>query len=265
MCGSVELVASTDGSKLTFEHETLRWDSSISRNDACYHIIKNEAYAFKSGKVFVRFSTIGTDVAIHLNGGKDFRNADIQIIENNSPAAVEYTYSIDQNSYIFIFVNSLSDGSTNTLYKFEYWTEGENWEWYEAIVPLWMTTFDLAGTAETIRNGALLISFGGCAILMCIAACIYCCFRKFARDMGMVVQEPPLATDASLGDEEFKLPKGKDHKELTEEPGMDPENDVQMTEFSGKMDSQAQLEQAGAQTTNIFMGDEPAVIKETRK
>lgn len=39
----------------------------------------------------------------------------------------------------------MADGSTNTLYKFEFWTEGERWEWYEEIIPTWYRNFDLEG------------------------------------------------------------------------------------------------------------------------
>lgn len=58
-------------------------------------MIKNEPYAYKSGKVYVRFENISADVAVHLNAGSEVGNAKGVIVVNNTRAAVDYTYSAD--------------------------------------------------------------------------------------------------------------------------------------------------------------------------
>lgn len=61
----------------------MRWDTTYDRYDACYYEIANDENAFKSGKLFIRFTAIDSDISVHVNGGSDYKNAFGVIIEGN--------------------------------------------------------------------------------------------------------------------------------------------------------------------------------------
>lgn len=66
--------------------------------------------------LMVRFIEIGEDIEVHLNGGIDYKNASIVVIEGNSTVQVGEVYSIDQETGLVITIHSTSDGSENTAY-----------------------------------------------------------------------------------------------------------------------------------------------------
>lgn len=45
-------------------------------------------------------------------------------------------------------MHSTKDGSSDTLYAFEFWTEGEDWPWYDWPELLYRKHFDLEGTED---------------------------------------------------------------------------------------------------------------------
>ena len=54
----------------------------------------------------VRFTEIGDDIEVHLNGGLDFKNASIVVIEGNATVQLGETYSVDQDTGLVINIHS---------------------------------------------------------------------------------------------------------------------------------------------------------------
>jgi hypothetical protein len=66
----------------------MRWDSQNNRFTACYHTIANEEYAFTNGELFIKFTVIGADVEVHVNGGLNPYDALKELITDNAPAEI---------------------------------------------------------------------------------------------------------------------------------------------------------------------------------
>ena len=78
-------------------------------------------------------------------------------------------------------MHSITDGSTDTAYEFEYWTLSDNWEWYEFYIPLYYKYLDLEGTQEQRNLGIVSIIAASLLLIIIITACFMCCKKYSGR------------------------------------------------------------------------------------
>ena len=263
MCGNndLELVPNVDMTKSKVSHDSLKWDSANEKFDACYYVIKNDPLTFKNAKLFVRFTTIGSDLGVHINGGSSFKNASEVVVPSNSTAVREFDYSIDQSSSLILTMHSMKDGSSDTLYAFEFWTEGEDWSWYEWPVVLYRKHFDLQGSEDQRKLGIIIFACAALLGLYGLICCLTCCLKKSEKDKIHI--EPPMPTDASQDETKKQAMAGADLEMESYE-----DNEIQLTNHDNHEQSDLEAKNEPQMTMDgpagsqrIFMGEEPRAEK----
>lgn len=95
-----------------------------------------------------------------------------------------------------VAIHSLRDGSTDTLYAFEYWTDAQDWSWWEWPAAMYYQHFNLeSGDEEQVKLAIVIFTVGGCCLLTCLCCCLYCCCAKCFASRDKVMAEVALATE----------------------------------------------------------------------
>ena len=131
----------------------------------------NEPHTYKSGKLFIRFTTI-QGVNIYMNAGSDYKNASEVLVPNNGTVTVNKWYKIDQSSNFIIVIVPRWYQSTD--FKFEYYTEGVKEEWYYTIYYNHFT-----GEENEFKWYGFLSLVGLLALL--VLCMIFCCFYQCCK------------------------------------------------------------------------------------
>ena len=142
--------------------DTLRYQDG--QYDTCNYRVMNEPHAYKSGKLFLKISSM-KGVNVYINGGTDFKNASQVLVPNNGTVTVDKWYSIDQSSNFIIVVVPLKNQETD--FRFYYYTIGEKNEWYNTVYEN-----HFAGEDNSVKWYGALVLVGILALLvLCILLC----------------------------------------------------------------------------------------------
>ena len=89
-------------------------------------------------------------------------------------------------------MHSKKDGSSDTLYAFEYWTEGEDWLWYEWPQVLYHRHFDIHGSEDQQKLGIVTFAVAALCVTYLLICCFVSCCKKGEKDKIHVEEKIPI-------------------------------------------------------------------------
>lgn len=100
--------------------------------------MQNPTYFYQNGTVFLKFTKVEEGVIVYLTAGSDYKNATVVMEEKNRTIVIGKVYEIDQ-SLNYIITAIPKKNSFNTSVSFEYFTDGEEYPFFELYYNQWFT------------------------------------------------------------------------------------------------------------------------------